>query len=202
VEFILQYLDDIDDLVGAFGLIVERLRRLALFLISVLLLLTAAGAGMWLAFAHPPIALATSTVLFVTLLYRSVTAPKVPPPTLALSASKVSLPGDGTPVSGGDTITYALILEVSNGPTTADVVLTDTLGPGLTFGSITDNPDGFVAGGSGNNRTFTLPGSVAPGTYMVEYTATVNLDATGTTVNNYVLIVGGGDPDPEETFHT
>ena len=44
---------------------------------------------------------------------------------LALSVSKVSLPGDGTPVSGGDTITYALILEVSNGPTTADVVLTD-----------------------------------------------------------------------------
>jgi hypothetical protein len=83
VEFILQYLDDIDDMVGAFGLIMERLRRLALFLISVLLLLTAAVAGVWLAFAHPPIALATSTVLFVTLLYRSVTAPKVPPPTLA-----------------------------------------------------------------------------------------------------------------------
>lgn len=83
MEFLLQYLDDIDDLVGAFGLVAERLRRLALFFASMLLLLAVAVAGIWLALAHPPIALATSTVLFVTLLYRSVTAPKVLPATMA-----------------------------------------------------------------------------------------------------------------------
>lgn len=83
MEFLLQYLDDIDDLVGAFGLVAERLRRLALFFASMLLLLAVAVAGIWLALAHPPIALATSTVLFVTLLYRSVTAPKVLPATIA-----------------------------------------------------------------------------------------------------------------------
>jgi hypothetical protein len=116
-----------------------------------------------------------------------------------LSASKVSLPGDGTPVAVGDTITYALVLEVLNGPTTADTVLVDTLGSGLTFGTVTDNPNGFIVGGSGNNRTFTLPGGAATGTYMVEYTATVNMDATSSTVNNNLLISGGGDPDPECT---
>lgn len=76
MEFLLQYLDEIDDLVGVFGLVAERLRRLALFLAAMLLLLAVAVAGVWLALAHPPIAMATSTVLFVTLLYRSVTAPK------------------------------------------------------------------------------------------------------------------------------
>ncbi len=116
---------------------------------------------------------------------------------MTVAASKVSLPGDGTPVAAGDIITYALILSVSNGLITGDVVLTDTLGSGLTFGSVTNNPDGFIAGGSGNNRTFTLPGGAAAGTYMVEYTAMVNADATGATVNNSLIVVGGGDPDPE-----
>jgi hypothetical protein len=35
----------------------------------------AAAAGMWLALLHPPVALATATVLFVILLYHTVTAP-------------------------------------------------------------------------------------------------------------------------------
>jgi hypothetical protein len=121
----------------------------------------------------------------------------VPPPTVELSAYKLSLPADGTPIVLGDTIAYALILEVTNGPTTADVVLTDTLGADLTFGSVTNNPGGFIAGGTGNDRTFTLASGTVVGTYMVEYTATVNLDATGRSVNNSVVIAGGGDPDPE-----
>jgi hypothetical protein len=132
--------------------------------------------------------------------------PPTPTPTstpvfslVAVSASKVSLPGTGTPVGTGDTITYALILEVSNGATTADTVLTDTLGSGLSFGTVTDNPGGFIAGGSGNNRTFTLPSGASPGTYMVEYDATVNPGATSSTVNNIALVNGGGDPDPDCT---
>jgi hypothetical protein len=75
MERLLQYLDDLDDLYGMVGLVVERLRRIACGLLSFCLLLGGAAAGMWLALAHPPVALATSIVLFVTLLYRSVTGP-------------------------------------------------------------------------------------------------------------------------------
>jgi hypothetical protein len=75
VECLLQYLDDLDDLFGIVGLVWERLRRAMLRLLAVLMATVVAGAGMWLALAHPPIALATSTVLFVVLLYRTVTAP-------------------------------------------------------------------------------------------------------------------------------
>jgi len=75
MERFLLYLDDLDDLYGMVGLIGERLRRLVFALIVYLVLGAGALAGMWLALSHPPIALATSIVLFVTLLYRSVTSP-------------------------------------------------------------------------------------------------------------------------------
>jgi len=75
VERLIQYMDDIDDLVGAFGLVYERFRRLALKLLSLLIGALIVGSGIWLALVHPPIALATSILLFVTLLYRSVTSP-------------------------------------------------------------------------------------------------------------------------------
>ena len=44
-------------------------------LLTVIMATVVAAAGVWLALLHPPIVLATSTVLFVTLLYRTVTAP-------------------------------------------------------------------------------------------------------------------------------
>jgi hypothetical protein len=75
VERLLQYLDDLDDAYGMVGLIVERLRRFFFALFSYLTLSVGALAGVWLATLHPPIALATSILLFVTLLYRSVTSP-------------------------------------------------------------------------------------------------------------------------------
>ena len=71
----MQYLDDLDDLCGAFGLVWEKMRRTMLKLISLAMILVVAAGGFFLALAHPPIAMATSTVLFVTLLYRSVTIP-------------------------------------------------------------------------------------------------------------------------------
>jgi hypothetical protein len=75
VECFLQYLDDLDDLYGMVGLIRERIRRsLKRATLFGVLLLTAV-AGFWLAMVHAPIALATSTLLFVTLMYRSVTSP-------------------------------------------------------------------------------------------------------------------------------
>ncbi|NQV86255.1 MAG: hypothetical protein HQ492_04175 [Woeseiaceae bacterium] len=75
MECFLQYFDDLDDLYGMIGLIKERLRRLFFTLASCLLLVTGALAGIWLATLHPPLAMATSILLFVTLLYRSVTSP-------------------------------------------------------------------------------------------------------------------------------
>lgn len=75
MECFLQYLDDLDDLYGAFGLVWEKMRRTTLKLISLTMILAVAAGGILLALAHPPIALATSTLLFVILLYRSVTVP-------------------------------------------------------------------------------------------------------------------------------
>ena len=69
-------MDDIDDLYGAFGLLYERLRRLLIDLLAVLAGLLTVAAGIVLAMVHPPIALATCIVLFVTLLYRSATSPR------------------------------------------------------------------------------------------------------------------------------
>ena len=73
VECFLQYLDDLDDLYGAFGLVWEKMRRTILKLLAFAMVLAVAVSGIGLALAHPPIALATSTMLFVILLYRSVT---------------------------------------------------------------------------------------------------------------------------------
>lgn len=75
MERVLQYLDDLDDFYGMIGLVSERLRRFMQALFSYLCVVVGATAGVSLALVHPPIALATSTLLFVTLLYRSVTVP-------------------------------------------------------------------------------------------------------------------------------
>ncbi|MDX2427880.1 MAG: isopeptide-forming domain-containing fimbrial protein [Xanthomonadales bacterium] len=113
---------------------------------------------------------------------------------LQVVVSKSSIPASGTPVAPGDTISYTLTLEVMDGPTTADTELTDTLDADLTFGSVTSNPGGFAIGGSGNVLIFTLAAGVAVGTYEVEYTATINPDASGD-VGNVVVITGGTDSD-------
>ena len=77
MERFLQYLDDLDDLYGAVGLVWEKLRSAVVGLITLTMLLAGAAGGVALAQVHAPIALATGTVLFVILLYRSVTAPHV-----------------------------------------------------------------------------------------------------------------------------
>lgn len=75
MERFLLYLDDLDDLYGMVGLLAERLRRIALKMISITALSAIAATGGWLALAHPPIGLAVCYLLGVTLLYRLVTAP-------------------------------------------------------------------------------------------------------------------------------
>src|SRR5690606_23117269 len=94
------------------------------------------------------------------------------------------------PVSVGDVITYTLTATVTNSQLVTDLVLTDTLGVGLTFGSVT-NAGAFTCTGS---LSCTLPAGTVPGTYTVTYTATVNDQATGT-VSNAVVAQGGND-DP------
>ena len=75
MERLLQWWDDLDDLVGAVGLAGERIRRLGhAFIFTCGAFLLQLG-GILLALSHPPLALATAIIMFVTLLYRSVTAP-------------------------------------------------------------------------------------------------------------------------------
>jgi len=75
MECLLQYLDNLDDLFGAFGLLWEKIRRAIFTLFAAIMLLVASAMGIWLALLHPPVAAATSTLLFVILLYRSATSP-------------------------------------------------------------------------------------------------------------------------------
>lgn len=74
MERFLLYLDDLDDLYGMAGLVAERLRRFAITVFTTLALLTGAASGVWLAMVHLPLAVASLIILFVTLLYRSVTS--------------------------------------------------------------------------------------------------------------------------------
>ena len=70
MERLLQYLDDMDDLAGAVGLLYERCRRLLLNLVRTALGLSISAAAVWLALAHPVVAIGTCLVLIVTLAYR------------------------------------------------------------------------------------------------------------------------------------
>ncbi|THJ36517.1 DUF11 domain-containing protein [Lampropedia aestuarii] len=105
--------------------------------------------------------------------------------------SKTASPVTGTAVAAGQTVTYTLSVVVINGPTQSDVVLTDTLGNGLSFDAVVPGSD-FEHDESSNS--FTLPAGAATGTYSVSYTATVDADAS-VSVNNSVDGTGGGNPD-------
>ncbi len=78
MEKFLQYWDDLDDLFGTIGLVAEKIRRMILFSVYATFVGALQLAGIVLALATPPLALAVATILFVTLLYRSVTIPAVP----------------------------------------------------------------------------------------------------------------------------
>ena len=77
MELIAQLLDDLDDLVYAIRLMRERSQKLAFKLLACGLAAAAVAAGVKLALLHPPIALATALLLFVTLMYRAVTSPRL-----------------------------------------------------------------------------------------------------------------------------
>ncbi|MEN4905226.1 isopeptide-forming domain-containing fimbrial protein, partial [Luteimonas sp. TWI1437] len=112
----------------------------------------------------------------------------------SITVAKTSNPATGSEVSPGDTLTYTLTATVANSATTEVLTLSDTLGTGLTFGSVTD-AGAFACTGA---LTCTLPAGTLPGVYTLTYTATVNADATGS-VGNVVVAsnpAGGNDPEP------
>lgn len=74
MERMLQYLDDIDDLLGAVGLVYERLRSLFLRLVSLLASLSMVALSVVLALESPTLALATGLLLSLMLLYRIVSS--------------------------------------------------------------------------------------------------------------------------------
>ncbi|MGV3728596.1 isopeptide-forming domain-containing fimbrial protein [Hydrogenophaga sp.] len=111
----------------------------------------------------------------------------VTPTTSTVTVAKSSAPANGSTVLVGQTLNYTLTATVTGAATAAPTVFTDTLGAGLTFGSVT-SPGVFTAGGTGQTRTFTLPAGTVAGTYAVTYTATVNAGATGSLGNS----VAGG----------
>ncbi len=114
-----------------------------------------------------------------------------PLPPLVTYTKSAALPSGQTDARVGDTVTYTLTTTVVNAVTTSDVVLTDTLGMGLTFGAVTNA--GAYTCNSSNPLVCTLPVGTVPGTYTVTYTATVNDQAVGTVDN---AVVGTGDDAP------
>ncbi|MCC7097704.1 MAG: DUF11 domain-containing protein, partial [Thermomonas sp.] len=113
----------------------------------------------------------------------------------AISIFKLSAPADGSDVAPGDTVTYTLMATITQAALTSPLVLTDTLGTGLTFGSVTA-PGSYTPDTSAAPvLTFTLPVGTPPGAYAVEYTATVAAGATGS-VGNSVVPTGGSPTAP------
>jgi hypothetical protein len=76
MERVLLYWDDLDDIVGAFALMAERIRNQLLFALSTTCVVGLQTGGIWIALREPPLALAIATILLVTLLYRETTNPR------------------------------------------------------------------------------------------------------------------------------
>ena len=78
MEIIAQWLDDLDDMISSLRLLSERFRSFCRALIFLAASFVAQIAGILLALEHPPLASAAATILLVTLMYRSATAPRQP----------------------------------------------------------------------------------------------------------------------------
>jgi hypothetical protein len=76
MEIIAQWFDDLDDMVSSARLLRERFRSFSIALIILVTSLLVQIAGVLLALKHPPLACAIATILLVTLMYRSATAPR------------------------------------------------------------------------------------------------------------------------------
>jgi len=78
MELLIQWLDDLDDLVGMISLTGERFRRAVRSFLTTSFVLSIQIGGVLLALRHPPLALAMAMLLFVSLLYHSVTSSHQP----------------------------------------------------------------------------------------------------------------------------
>ncbi len=76
MEIFAQWLDNMDDMVSSMRLLSERFRNFCIALICLAASLLVLFAGILLALEHRPLASATATILLVTLMYRSATAPR------------------------------------------------------------------------------------------------------------------------------
>ncbi|MEN5206632.1 hypothetical protein ABE493_00710 [Stenotrophomonas terrae] len=100
-------------------------------------------------------------------------------PIPAVTVKKTSDIGTGTAVRRGDVIAYTLAVNVTDAQTVTPVVLSDTLGAGLTLtGPL---PAGCTA--TANGLSCTLATGTAIGQYTFQYRATVANDATIKVVN-------------------
>ena len=77
MEKVLQYFDELDDLVGAVGLVAEKLRHVLWAVVLISIGGFAEYGAILVALLEPPLALAIAVMLFVILLYRSVTRPMI-----------------------------------------------------------------------------------------------------------------------------
>lgn len=75
MERLVQLLDDLDDLVYMTRMACERFRKVLLLALVGPLAIALPIAGITLALAHPPLALAVAMLLFVSLFYHIVTSP-------------------------------------------------------------------------------------------------------------------------------
>src|SRR5690606_13343881 len=113
----------------------------------------------------------------------------------SVSVAKTSNPSNGSTVVNGETITYTRTATVTDAELGAELVLEDTLGAGLAFGSVTaPRPSSSTL--ARTPLVFTLASGTPPGVYAVSYTATVTA-SSGTVGNNVVISGGGGDPTPD-----
>lgn len=75
MERIVQYLDELEDLVCAMLTIKERIRRALQILFVLVTSLLLQALGILLALSQPPLALAAVSLLIVGMMYKSVTSP-------------------------------------------------------------------------------------------------------------------------------
>lgn len=78
MERIVQYLDELEDLICAMLMVGETIRRVLQLLLVVAASLVFQTLGVVLALARPPLALAAVSLMIVGMLYRSVVAPGGP----------------------------------------------------------------------------------------------------------------------------
>jgi uncharacterized repeat protein (TIGR01451 family) len=106
---------------------------------------------------------------------------------------EVSKSADPSPVIAGQTITYTVIVtNVSTSGFANNIVLTDTLLGGTTFGGVVSGGGFTLQSSSSSQAVFTLPSLAAGSSATLVFTATA--PAGGPITNT--AIVASGNPDP------